>query len=228
MRASKNIEMLAVVARALRDLKHEVVFVGGATVDIYVDESTAPPLRATDDVDCVIEIASRMGYRQLEKKLVTLGFKHPIDEPQAPICRWKLGELKVDIMPTSEEVLGFSNRWYSEGMAKSMTVALPDGQEIRVLTLPYFVATKIEAFRGRGKGDYLSSPDIEDILAVTDGATDFTSLVAQAPTSVRDYLKTEIARFLSDQDFIDNAPGHLAESPGSMRVERLFAALRAI
>ncbi|CCG88017.1 hypothetical protein EPIR_2654 [Erwinia piriflorinigrans CFBP 5888] len=28
----------------------------------------------------------------------------------------QLGELRVDIMPDDEDILGFSNRWYKEAM----------------------------------------------------------------------------------------------------------------
>ena len=35
-RTTPNIEMLAVVARGLKNLKEKVVFVGGATIDLYL------------------------------------------------------------------------------------------------------------------------------------------------------------------------------------------------
>lgn len=34
---------------------------------------------------------------------------------------------------------------------------------------PYFCATKLEAFGGRGKNDYLASHDLEDLITVVDG-----------------------------------------------------------
>jgi hypothetical protein len=30
----------------------------------------------------------------------------------APICRWIYQDIKVDVMPTDENVLGFNNQWY--------------------------------------------------------------------------------------------------------------------
>ena len=50
-----------------------------------------------------------------------------------------------------------------------MIAEVEPGLRIRVVTAPYFVATKLEAFRGRGRGDYISSHDLEDLLAVIDG-----------------------------------------------------------
>ncbi|MFH1726145.1 MAG: hypothetical protein ABII00_16170 [Elusimicrobiota bacterium] len=185
MRRGKNIEMLAVVAKALGELKDRVVFVGGATVAVYIDDAAAPPLRVTDDVDCVAEVAGWNDYHKLGEKLQELGFTHPADEDKPPRCRWKLGEIKVDVMPTDEEVLGFSNKWYRRGMETAEKVRLPDGTAIEVFSLPFFLASKMEAFLGRGEGDCYSSPDMEDIIAVLDGCKSIRPALEGAPTDVR-------------------------------------------
>lgn len=127
--------MLATVARGLRDLKDRVVFVGGATVDLYITDPAAPPTRVTDDVDCVIELVSRPEYHRLEARLRALGFSHPVGEAGAPICRWRFAGLTVDVMPTDPAVLGFSNRWYSEGIANAESALLPNGPTIAIFTL---------------------------------------------------------------------------------------------
>ena len=41
--------------------------------------------------------------------------------------------------------------------------------EVRAITPLYFVATKLEAFAGRGRGDYQASHDLEDVLSVLAG-----------------------------------------------------------
>jgi predicted nucleotidyltransferase len=64
---------------------------------------------------------------------------------------------------------GFSNRWYRAAMETSVTTKTEADLEIRIVTAPYFLATKLDAFRGRGKGDYFGSNDLEDIVAVVDG-----------------------------------------------------------
>ncbi len=68
--------------------------------------------------------------------------------PDAPVCRWCVDGVSVDLMPTKEEILGFANRWYRMGMATSQTLTLPSGVPIRVLRAPEFIATKLEAFYG--------------------------------------------------------------------------------
>lgn len=228
MRASKNLEMLAVVARGLRELKDQVVFVGGATVDLYVAAAGGAPLRTTDDVDCVIGITSRVAYSKLEEKLRELGFAHPIDDPKAPICRWRYSGISVDVMPMDGSVLGFSNRWYPDGVASAVRARLPDGGEVSIFTLPIFLASKLEAFLGRGKGDFYGSADIEDIVAVVDGAEDFAKEMERAPAPVRAYFKKEVGELIGNELFADSVLGHLGPQAEPGRAQRVLELLRAL
>lgn len=220
--------MLAVVARGLGELKGKVVFVGGAAMDFYVTDPAGEPLRPTEDVDCVIGITSRAGYRDLEEKLRVLGFAHPLDDPKAPICRWIFSGIPVDVMPTDAEVLGFSNQWYPEGISRAEKRTLPDGQEISIFSLPYFLASKIEAFLGRGKGDFNASPDMEDILVLIDRAQDLRVKVQGSPESVRAYLREKVGEFLRDDLFVESIQGHLGSRAGAGRVDKALQTLRYI
>ena len=56
--------------------------------------------------------------------------------PEAPICRWRIGDLILDLMPTDEAILGFANRWYPDALAKATTTRLSSGRIIRTLTTP--------------------------------------------------------------------------------------------
>jgi predicted nucleotidyltransferase len=72
-------------------------------------------------------------------------------------------------MPLDERILGFSNRWYLVAMEAATTHQLFRDLEIRIVTAPYLLATKIEAFKGRSRGDFLASHDLEDLIFVIDG-----------------------------------------------------------
>jgi hypothetical protein len=80
--------------------------------------------------------------------------------------------------------------------------------EIRVITAPYFLATKLEAFHGRGKNDF-SSHDLEDIVTVIDGRSELADEVRLAPADLRKYLSDEFGALLSNRDFLEALPGHL-------------------
>src|SRR5208283_2177257 len=95
------------------------------------------------------------------------GFHQPHTEG-APVCRWLSGDLIFDLMPTDSSILGFSTRWYHPALKNAQRTRI-GVSEIRVITAPYFLATKMEAFHGRGQNDFRMSHDLEDIVTVVDG-----------------------------------------------------------
>lgn len=74
-------------------------------------------------------------------------------------------------MPTLPEVLGFSNPWYPQAFAQAVKKEIEQGVFINIFTSPYFIASKLEAFKNRGKNeqgelDGRLSQDLEDIVFV--------------------------------------------------------------
>ena len=107
------------------------------------------------------------GHVALSDRLRNLGLAEDNSEG-APLCRWRQGDVIVDVMPTDESILGFSNRWYPMAIdtAQHLDIA---GHRVRIVTPALFIATKLEAFHGRGGDDVFASHDLEDIIAVVDG-----------------------------------------------------------
>jgi hypothetical protein len=224
----KSIEMLGQIAKGLGPLREKVVFVGGSAVALYLMDPAVPGIRPTEDVDCVIKLVTRAEYYKLEEQLRKLGFQH-VAEHNAPICRWRYHGLTADIMPTEGSVLDFKNKWYPEGYTNSEEVKLPSGQMVRIFSLPYFLASKIEAFQDRGRGDFLLSPDMEDIIAVLDGAENIEEKVFQAPKRVKSYLKEKFSLFMANERFLESLDGNLVSPSGSSgRVSRVRAILGKI
>lgn len=117
--------------------------------------------------------------------------------------------MKLDVMPTDKTILGFSNRWYKSAMDTAALVEL-DGFELKVVTTPYFIGIKFEAFRGRGKGDFYASSDLEDIITVLDGRATVLQEVAVCPSELRRYIGREVGRLLDNPEFVNALPGRLA------------------
>ncbi len=183
-----NLSRLLLIAGALDELLHEVIFVGGSVAEFYADDSAATNIRQTMDVDCVIRLKSYNGLTQLEKRLRKLGFKNDTDE-DAPICRWVYAGEKVDVMPDDKSILGFSNKWYGTAFDHREKIVLPDGREIWILPTLYYIATKIEALRGRGDDDWRLSHDFEDIVYVLNNSGKISKLWEECSDSIlREYL----------------------------------------
>ncbi|MFA5182974.1 MAG: hypothetical protein WC405_16775 [Syntrophales bacterium] len=220
-----NIRMIIAVAKRLGDLRDKVVFVGGCATGLFITDPAMPEVRATQDVDVIVEVASRMAYYRLEDELRLRGFKLDMSE-NAPVCRWLVDRIKVDIMPTQEEILGFSNRWYLPAVKNADQLQLEDDLTIKLVSPPYFLATKIDAFNGRGGGDYLASHDMEDIITILDGRPEIVSEIKSSSDDLKDFLSRTFRAFLANADFRESIPGHL--SPDRASQSRLPLLIRRL
>lgn len=223
--ADPNLRLLKEAAKLLIPVLDELVFVGGCTTGLLITDEGAGDVRPTFDVDAITEITSYADYVIFSERLRILGFTEDTSE-DAPLCRWLHGETRLDVMPLDESILGFSNRWYEAALRSAQEYELEPDLHIRVVTAPYFCATKIEAFRGRGKGDYLSSHDLEDLITVVDGRSELVNELRSAPADVRSYIAGAISQMLKTTDFMDALPGYLlpdaaSQSRISLLLERL-------
>ena len=202
-----NLQLLETAARLLEPMLEEVVFVGGCVTGLLISDPAAPGMRPTTDVDVIAEVYSYADYQALSERLRERGLVHD-DREDAPTCRWRHENAVIDVMPIDEAVLGFANRWYQTAMTSAQTVPL-SGLTLRLITPVYFVATKFEAFHGRGAGDYLASHDLEDVMAVIDGRQELVNEVLSAPQDVRSYIQEKLAKLLTTNAFVDALPGFL-------------------
>jgi hypothetical protein len=128
-----------------------------------------------------------------------------------------------------QECWDFQNRWYGEAVRSSYTISLKKSLTIRVITAPVFLATKLEAFKSRGREDYFGSHDLEDALSVIDGRAELLDEVRAAQPALREYLADEWGALVRDPRFVDALPGHLPPDPSSQaRVSPLIRRCEAI
>jgi hypothetical protein len=114
-------------------------------------------------------------------------------------------------------------------MGAAITHELPGALRIRVVTAPFFLATKIEAFRGRGKGDFAVSHDLEDLIFVIDGHASIADDVRSQSVPLREYLRAEFRDLLGASSFIDALPGYLMPDPASQaRLDLVLRRMEAL
>lgn len=224
---SANINMLQTVANGLGELKNDVVFVGGAVAELYASDPAVSDIRPTLDVDCVIGLSSRLAFYRLEENLRLKGFVND-SSTGAPICRWIYKDIKVDVMPTDENILGFSNKWYVEGIENEIKKILSDGTEIFVFPPEYYVATKIEAHKSRGGDDLRQSHDFEDIVYILDNCPDLLNDIATANASVKAYLLCEFKSFLQNKGLLEGIESALPYGSGIEGTELIYELIRNI
>ena len=210
---------LKAVARALGGLEQPIVFVGGATVSLYGQPGLSTESRPTDDVDVLVELASYGGYGPLSERLLTLGFQPDI--MSGVICRYRVQGILVDVMPTEPSVLGFSNLWYPEGFRAAFDYPLDEEVTIKLLMVPYFLATKLEAFADRGGRDFRQSSDFEDLVYVLDNAPELEFKLREGSADVQSYLRQTFGTLLAHDDFEEGIYSHLEPRYASMRTARI-------
>jgi hypothetical protein len=205
-----TIEMLESAAAALGPLADgDLVFVGGATIALWTTDQAAPDFRPTDDVDVIVEVASRSEYYRFEDRLRELGF---VNNQGGVICRFRhpAEDLILDVMPTEATILGFENHWQKEAFPHAVPIELPSGRIIQAVPPPYLLATKLEAFRSRGEGDLFRSHDFEDLITLIDRREELVEEVHAAPAELRKFVATEFADLLRHRDFDPAGEGALA------------------
>lgn len=205
--ADPNRALFEAAVRLLAPMLDELVFVGGSTTGLFLTAPMSAGVRATRDVDAIVDVTTYAQYARLAERLRELGLVEDA-RPGAPMCRWRYAELLVDVMPTREEILGFSNRWYPLAIETADTVIVA-GLAARIVRPALFIATKLEAFRGRGGGDVVTSHDLEDIVMVIDGRPELVEEVEAVARPVREYIAAAFRELLANPDFVEALPGFL-------------------
>jgi hypothetical protein len=124
-------------------------------------------------------------------------------------------ELTLDVLPLEEKVLGYTNIWYESALKGAHRITLPGGLAIKVITAPFFLGTKMEAFRGGARGTFSRT---------TIWKTSSLCLTAGAP-----YLKKSRMLRLQEPRFLEVLPGYvLGDEASQQRVPLILQRLTAI
>lgn len=194
MSLKDNIERIKIVHRCLGDLQNQIVYVGGATISLYADREPYE-VRETDDIDVIVEIANYPEQTRFDELLLSKGFTNDIESKVR--CRYKVNGITVDVIPTEDISMGFKNYWYPEGFKNAINHKIDEQTNIKILTAPYFIATKLEAFNDRGRTEGRTSQDFEDIVYVFENRSVIWDEMRNAKENLRKYLVKEFTGLLS-------------------------------
>lgn len=223
----KNVVRIKVLAEALEKLKHNIVFVGGAVVELYCDDPARGESRPTDDVDIVIELLNRGSHAALEEELLKIGFRNDMDSKV--ICRYKYHDIVVDIMPTDAQILGFTNIWYSEGVKNCTKFDLDNGRSIQIFSICYFLASKLEALKSERHGkDYRFNSDFEDIIYIFDNRINIKNEIIASEGDIKVYIQTAINAFLKRPYIEEEIASNLGYSNIPKRQDRILSIWKTI
>ena len=214
------------VALALGDLNDKVVFVGGAMISLYINDPAAEDVRPTKDIDLTFRIVSIGELEELREALPNRGFSQSSEDDV--ICRFRLGDIKVDVMSTKEVGWAPANPWFEPGFEKAIPVKIEE-QTIRILPFTYFLATKFSAFSARGGRDPRMSHDFEDIVYLLNYTSNFGEQIKNSPDkNVKQYLIESFSQILQSDRLQEAVIGNLYFEDQRARFERIIKELNAV
>ena len=210
----------------LRGVPFEFAFLGGSVLTLLVTDKSVDAIRVTKDIDIVMNIRTRKEYHMADSELERRGFRHDTREG-APICRWIIDDVTVDVLPIREDVLGWKSRWFEESLAAAETVQVGNSL-VRIITPPYFVALKLEAFEERGHKDFLASTDFEDVICLANGRESLVNEIMNCE-NLRGGISQKFKDYLTHPELEDAIDGFVqTESAPDVRKKRIMEAFRAI
>lgn len=202
-----NTHMLQLVAEKLGPLKDDVVFLGGAVMPFLATEPNAKVTRFTKDVDLIFEPETKEELYEFEDELRDLCFKKTLN---AAVCQWVIEDVRIDILPTDPEVIGFDNRWCAEAKSSSVRVNIGNGLNINIVAGHCFLGLKFCAFLRRGRGNYLKSYDINDILLVIGSRPQIEEEIKLlASPELKNFITEELNKMCAT---VDNYPENETQS----------------
>ena len=204
----------------------DFAFLGGSVLSLLVNDPTVDAIRVTKDVDVVVGVRTRSEFHREERELEALGFKHDTSE-DAPICRWLADGVKVDVLPVREEVLGWKSEWFEQALHAAQTVDI-EGHVVKVVTAPFFVALKLEAFEDRGNGDFIASTDFEDVICLFNGRPGLVEEII-SDTVVCNGIRTKFSRYVKNAELEDAVLGFVqTENAPEERFRAIMSAFRRL
>lgn len=220
-----NRKVIKTIANALGELNQKVVYVGGAVVSLYIDDTAAEDIRPTKDIDITLEIASLGELEALREDLSKKGFKQSHEDNV--ICRFRFEDIKIDVMATKAIGWAPANPWFASGFKSAQSIEV-NGKSIKILTLPYFLATKFSAFYERGGKDPRFSHDFEDIVYLLNYTSNFQELIIDSDPKVQECLKGAFLNILNDDLLQEAILGNIHYDEQEFRFEKIINQLKAI
>lgn len=85
---------------------------------------------------------------------------------------------------------------YRDAISHKQEMHLSNGIRIWIFSLPYYIATKIEAVNGRGGTDWRWSHDFEDLVYIFNYNKNIAEELQKADDDLKEFFKEEFAKML--------------------------------
>lgn len=212
-----NRQIIQKIANALGELNKEVIYVGGATVSLYINDPAAEDVRPTKDIDISLSVATINELEDIRERLTAKGFTQSAE--LNVICRFKFEDILIDVMNTNPIAWAPANAWFKKGFQNLEEVQI-DQCIIQIMPLTYFLASKFTAYEDRGGDDPRFSHDIEDITYILDNRTDWNQLLTnEKDEDVKNYIIEKLKLIKTNSKFQEAILGNLFHESAEERLQ---------
>ncbi len=220
------IQVLLPVMERLNATEIPYVLVGGIAVPFYLPDELNLHVRPTKDIDVIVAAVRLAQFDRIEERLREAGFRN---HPEVR-HRWLLEQTLIDVMPVESDIMPTINRWYPATYQTAEVVEITRGWGALIASPACFLATKMEAFINRGRGDFLASHDLEDFVSVVDGSDSILEDIGKnCPHDVREFLRSSSRQLLAVDGFLDALEGYLPMQHRTQhRLKQLLARLETL
>ena len=219
---SRDPSIIAVerLARELGELRHQIVFIGGAIAPLLHSEPLFYSTRPTDDVDAIAATRSYAEYGRLTDELRARGFRE--DTSGSHAHRWiTQSEIPFDLVPAGDHLGGSGQSWDQFAIQSAASTDIAEGLSVRHASGPAFFALKLAAYADRGADDPYSSHDLEDIIALLASRGSIVAEVAAASAELKAFVSHELEALHRHPDFEGAIAGNLGDVGDRVGVLRL-------
>lgn len=205
------LEALNIASRIFDALEknHRVrfVFVGGAAVPLYADTVTFESFAPTKDLDVVTAITSEEDFLRIRRLMRQSDFVPDSEAGMTPpedtlrFRWWYEKRFKVDILSTRFDVDGNHARWFRAAWKGAFCQTLPGGTRLWLANPAAFVASKLDAYAGRGNGNLLGSKDFAEVLYLMAARSSLVAEIEKADVELRLYVTSTLKSLASNSAF---------------------------
>jgi len=162
---------------ALRDEAAQIVVFGSCALALYARPDGRSAIRTTRDVD-VVSVVTPLAL--LQSRLAAMCQAGVLVPHHEILCRYTIRRTGtvVDVVDLQGRTTGAADPWLERAVKHSGVYPLGEGVEVRAVTPPFFLATKLTAFIERGPDEM--SADAEDIVTLAVEVQDLAAQVSLA------------------------------------------------
>jgi hypothetical protein len=187
-------------AKRMQPMLEELVFAGGCSTSLLFSEADFIRPTPPQWLDVIASTQGDLGHMALTIKLKEMGMREDTIFGRG---RWKMGALTVCFWNVDPVFSPFASRFLPEAFSMPRKYPVAPDMKVKLVNPAFFLALKIEAFQGRGQGNYQTSDDLNDLVALLSARAELAFDLKLTAPHVRTFVQKQLAELKPKSDFLE-------------------------